>query len=208
MSARYRYLVPLAWALLLLAAVAWGQDEEWKEYSSGFSLFSGLIPTIIWSSAYLLIYTAALVITLSYLQRFGGFDGDLFLWIGLLWFGGMVINAYAYRVAHVNWLAAILALPCLFGWSLLVSTRAFAELTVREAIKVSLVLALVCAPYFGTTWHMGKTIMPGIELDRPRTQAPAYLAVTAHAFSSPPLCEWVREDEYQLPPEQESTGKI
>ncbi len=143
--------------LLLCLTLAHAQDDVWqtsKDYQNSYKFGADLLNTLIWSCAYLLIYAFALILTLSYQQLFLGFDASTFLWIGLLWLGGMIANYIAYAlVPQIHFVAALIALPLIYGWSVLVGTRAFTELTPRQALRVSLVVALVCAPYFGPTWQ-------------------------------------------------------
>lgn len=160
----HRFVLLLGVLLLLAISAAVAQDDDVTTYVSTWALFPQIILTIMWSSAYLAIYAAALIITLAYLQRFGAVDGDLLIWTGVLWLGGLVINALAYALAgdllpqHPavgrQLLAAGLAIPMLFGWTVFISTRQWGDLTVRDAMRVALVVALVCAPYFGSTWRI------------------------------------------------------
>ncbi len=153
---RNKYLLSLLIFLLVISlgsAVAQSTDELINQYHSGPSVMGLLINTVIWSTVYLAIYTAALIVSLSYLKLFGGFDTELILWIGLLWGGGMVINAMAYHYIHAgSWVVALAALPLIFGWNLLISTRSFADLTLADAARVGIVIALFCAPWFHNTW--------------------------------------------------------
>ncbi len=140
-------------ALGACAAMAQSTDELIEQYHSGPSVMGLLISTVIWSAAYLAIYTAALIISLSYLKLFGGFDTEFLMWIGLLWGGGLVINGIMYHYVHAGtWVVALCALPLIFLWSLLISTRSFADLTLADAARVGIVIALLCAPWFGNTW--------------------------------------------------------
>jgi len=150
--------------LLLLAtalAVSAQTDDLLKEYMQPWQLFPQIVQTIVWSIIYLAFYAAALIISLSYLKLFQGFDTELLYWIGALWLGGMVLNALVYHFTSVSWQAALLALPLLFGWSLFINTRSWADLTVQNGLRVALVVALVCAPYFGPTWRIVPPNAPG-----------------------------------------------
>ena len=143
--------------VMLCLSLAYAQDdalELGKQYQNSYQFGADLLNTLIWSGAYLLIYAGALVVTLSIMQLFLGFDTSVYIWILLLWLGGMMANYIGYSlVPQSNVVAALIALPLIFGWSLLIGTRSFADLTLRNALTVSLWVALVCAPYFGPTWH-------------------------------------------------------
>ena len=154
---RKKYLIYLLIILLAFAAgtaMAQGTDDLIKEYTSGPSIFVSLISTVIWSAAYLAIYTAALIISLSYLKLFGGFDTEFIIWIGLLWGGGLVINGVAYHYIHNprTWVVALCTIPLIYLWNLLISTRSFADLTFSDAARVGIVIALLGAPWFHNTW--------------------------------------------------------
>ena len=148
--------------LLLLCAVlcvtlVYAQDDVSQtihDYQNSYSFGSNLLNTLLWSCAYLLIYACALVVTLSVLQVFLGFDTGMYLWIVLLWLGGLAANFIGYSLSHNHFLAALLAMPLIFAWSYLLGTRSFTDLSPRHALIVSLVVALLCAPYFGATWQM------------------------------------------------------
>lgn len=161
---RKEYLLSLLIFLLVISvgsAVAQSTDDLINQYHSGPSVMGLLINTVIWSAVYLAIYTAALIISLSYLKLFGGFDTDLLLWIGLLWGGGLVINALAYHYIHAgSWVVALCTIPLIFGWNLLISTRSFADLTLADAARIGIVIALVCAPWFHNTWGFETPIKP------------------------------------------------
>lgn len=148
--------------MALCLAVAYAQDDIWqlgKEYQNSYTFGADLLNTLIWSMAYLLIYACALVLTLSYMQLFLGFDAGMYAWIIILWLGGLTANYIGYSlVPQWHFVAALIALPLIFGWSMLVGTRAFADLAPRHALTVSLVVALVCAPYFGPTWQTKKLV--------------------------------------------------
>ncbi|HPM25337.1 MAG TPA: hypothetical protein PLP66_15620 [Phycisphaerae bacterium] len=143
-------------ALALLPRLAWGQEDD-LGYPNVYAAFVQVVRTIMYSAAYLLVYAAALTLTLKSLNRFFEFDAQLLTWIGVLWAGGMAVNALAYAVAGSArpWLAALIALPLLFGWTLFICTRSWADLLLAGALRVAVVTALVCAPYFGPTWHVG-----------------------------------------------------
>lgn len=146
-----RYFLCALFVLLCFATVALAQDEEINQYYSAFSGGKAIIMTIMWCVAYMLIYAGALVVTLAYLRLFEGFETETYWWILLLWGAGMVINTLAYRITPIPWIAALICLPIIFGWTLFISTRSFADLTVPDAIRVAVVVAICCAPYFGPT---------------------------------------------------------
>ncbi|HOF86581.1 MAG TPA: hypothetical protein PLZ36_00575 [Armatimonadota bacterium] len=143
-------------ALALLPRLAWGQEDD-LGYPNVYATVAQVVKTLMHSAAYLLVYAAALTLTLKSLNRFFEFDALLLTWIGALWLGGMAANALAYAVAGSArpWLAALVALPLIFGWTLFLCTRSWADLLLAGALRVAVVTALVCAPYFGPTWHVG-----------------------------------------------------
>jgi len=144
-------------ALILVASVCFADqttDDLTNQYRSAPLFFGQLITTVVWSAAYLAIYTAALIISLSYLKLFGGFDTEFLTWIGLLWGGGLVINGVAYHYIHNprTWVVALCTIPLIYLWNLLISTRSFADLTFSDAARVGIVIALLGAPWFHNTW--------------------------------------------------------
>jgi hypothetical protein len=151
-------LVPLlaGAALLLLPRALWAQEND-LGYPNVYGTFNLIVKTILLSGAYLFIYAAALTLTLKSLNRFFEFDTGLLLWIAVLWLGGMGANAagYALAGAHHPVLAALVAIPLIFGWTLFVCTREWADLLLPGALRVAIVTALCCAPYFGPTWYIG-----------------------------------------------------
>ena len=173
----------LVWLCCLSLLYAQGEDSlsVAKAYPNGYLTINALLQTMIWSGAYLLIYAGALVVTLSCLQLFTGFDGSTILRIVALWLGGMVVNYFAFMMAHNHRvLAVLIALPLIFGWGVLINTRSFADLITRDAVRVSIVVALICTPYFGPTWHFTpiKPLDPNLPSDDEggRLTTPAQLA--------------------------------
>jgi len=156
MNTRIQRFIWLGVCLLLIATAALAQEEEIALMTGSYQLFHQLIRTLIFSSMYVLFYGAALVITLSYLKLFDGFETSTYLWIAALWFGGMVANFLAYKVTGHHFGAALLAMPIIFGWGVLINTRSWADLTLPDALRVAAVVAVVCAPYFGPTWMIGR----------------------------------------------------
>jgi len=153
------------WSALLLvccigAAFA-SEDPLVDEYFSAFSL-GPAIQTIMWSLAYLPIFTGGLIIPMHYLQRFTGFEAALMFWIAVLWLGGLGANYIGYAVAgeEKRWLALLIATPIMFGWCLLICSRSWADLTVKEALLVAGIITVLCAPYFGPTWRFKKVTAP------------------------------------------------
>ncbi len=150
----WRLLFALGLCALALSLV-YAQDDLQQQYQSSYQFSAQLLNTLIFSCTYLFIYASALVITLYFLQLFPGFDFSMFAWIAILWLGGMGANYLAYTLAPSKHLPpALIALPLIFGWSMLICTRSFADLALSHAAIVSLVIALVCTPYFGPTWQI------------------------------------------------------
>jgi hypothetical protein len=178
-------------ALLCTATVLLAQDEDIvdlvNQYPAGYQLMPQLIETIMWSAAYLLIYAAALVAPLMLWQRFTGFDSTMLAWIAVLWLGGQGINALVYRLTPHGWLAALIALPLLFGWTLFLATRSWADVLWRDALRLSLIVALCCAPYFGPTWRIKPPPPPATsrQLTPSATTATQLCATSAHAILRP-----------------------
>ncbi|MHB9024609.1 MAG: hypothetical protein ACYC7E_10605 [Armatimonadota bacterium] len=154
MARRSMLLLIFLMAFILLATVAPAQEEEAQTMLTGYSTVPMVIKTIFAFAVYLLIYTIALIVPLSFLQRYTEFEVVYLFWVPILWLGGMGANYLAYLVTDHRLAAALIAMPLIFGWSMLINTRPWADLTARNALWVSLTLALVCAPYFGPTWHM------------------------------------------------------
>ncbi|MEI7833472.1 MAG: hypothetical protein WCJ56_09785 [bacterium] len=170
---RNRYFLSSMIFLLVMAtgaAMAQSTDDLINQYHSGPSIIGLLITTVVWSAAYLAIYTAALIISLSYLKLFGGFDTEFLIWIGLLWGGGLVINGVMYHNIHAaTWVVALCTIPLIFLWNLLISTRSFADLTLTDAARVGVVIALACAPWFHNTWGFETPIKPLVPTTESRT---------------------------------------
>jgi hypothetical protein len=143
--------------LALLPRLALAQDDDGYNPQALYLTFSQVMQTILISACYLLIYAAALTITLRTLNRFFEVDAHLLTWIGVLWLGGMAANALGYRLVGVHhpFLAGLVALPLIFGWTLFICTRGWTDLLFPAALRVAVVVAVVCAPYFGPTWQVG-----------------------------------------------------
>jgi hypothetical protein len=153
--------------LLLCLALAHAQSDdplsEGKELYNGFSVMKDLTLTLGFSVIYLTLYAGSLGVTLSILRFPVEVDQDFIIWIVSLWGGGLVINALAYRFAGTlthttaltapQWLGALIALPLIYGWTVLISTRGFADLTWADAARVAVGIVIVCTPYLGTTWR-------------------------------------------------------
>jgi MFS family permease len=173
---RVRSILLALAALLCVAALAQvADDDPIQDYVHAWDFFGQLVRTILCSGIYLLIFPAIIGVTCSYLRRFEGVDGDFLIWSGLAWLGGMFINIGAYtaierfwaltpeRGTHFNLIAALVTVPLNFGLGLLLATRGFADLTIRDAWRVALITALLCAPYFVPTWHFRKPPTPPTE---------------------------------------------
>lgn len=145
--------------LLLLAIVqmAVAQDDIDNPYQ-GFSVMTYIISTIYWSSGYLLLYGAVLISVLVFMKLFPGFESALYIWIAALWVGGLFINALSYSITHHKFIAGLLGGAMIFGWSLLLNRFTFADIAWPEAKRLALILALICAPWFGPT--LRTQIMP------------------------------------------------
>lgn len=156
MNTRKALVLLMTGLLLGCAAVALGQQEDIDTYFGAWSIFPGIVSTIIWCAIYLPIYAACLMVPMAYLQRFTGVDANLLLLIGVLWLGGMAANAVGYGLAGDDrrWLAVLIIIPLVFGWCVLICTRDWADFSLREALVVAAVTALVCTPYFGPTWRV------------------------------------------------------
>jgi hypothetical protein len=127
--------------------------EEQKEYMGGIKTLGDLTGTFIWSSVYLLIYTASIGVPLSYLKYYVSLDADMIKWVLFTWVGGLIINAFAYKFIHLPFLGvAFIALPFIFGLAFFINWRN--DVTVEDSLKVAGVTAILCAPYFGPTWRM------------------------------------------------------
>lgn len=166
--------------LLLIAIAAFGQDELDEDvamYTGTWPLFKMIIQTIMWSVIYLPAYGIALVAPIQIMGRFQGYDQDALIGIAATWLGGLAINVLAYAITPKHWLAALIALPIIFGWTMLITTRPWFDLLPADALKVSLVVALVCAPYFGPTWHIRQQQAPTISRQPAPIVALHYMSV-------------------------------
>ncbi len=107
------------------------QDDLINEYQhASTAVFAPMVFQVFLAVLYILFFAAALVISLSYLKVFNGFDAELAVWIGALWLGGMGITWGLHRVLPHPW-AVVAALPLLFGWSFFINTRTWADLRSR-----------------------------------------------------------------------------
>jgi hypothetical protein len=150
----FRYGFPILTLCFLSVTAALAQDDA--GYVTGMTTFSMLVSTLMYFLAYLVAYSIALPLTLSFIDLFRGFEVELIYWVLLLWGGGMGIDyLVCNKFLHFSHplLAALLAIPLLFCWIVFISTRSFADLTWPNAVRVGVVLALVCAPWFGATWR-------------------------------------------------------
>jgi len=187
---RYATLVMLVSGILLgCASVALAQQDDVDQLFGVWPMFIGIIESIIWSAIYLAIYAACLVVPMSYLQRFTGFDALLLLAIGVLWAGGMTASAIGYGIAGVGrpWLAIPLIMPLIFGWCVLICTRSWVDLSLREALVVAAVTTLLCTPYFGPTWKVKQPpkapeIMPEESRMTPSASAARLVALPAYPW--------------------------
>ncbi|HEY3377492.1 MAG TPA: hypothetical protein VGL77_08360 [Armatimonadota bacterium] len=177
MSRSARYLLPLLLLLALCASAALAQGEE-AEYMGSFNIFRDIVQTLIWSGIYIAFYAAALLLTLGYLRLFTGFETEMVIWVAALWVGGMAINAVAYGITHNHFIAVLIAMPLLFGWSVFINTRNFGDLPLPEATRVALVVMLVCAPYFGPTWRIHRAPKPTPSLTESSWTVPTPAPVT------------------------------
>jgi len=137
--------------LLLGCAVAALAADEITEYMGGIGFFKQLVFTLILFVVYFFIYGSALGVSLSYLKQYVGFDMETYTYITLVWAGGMAANYLAYRLTHgeQQMIAAAIAFLLIFSWTLFISTRSFVDITLSNAWRIALVVALVCTPYFG-----------------------------------------------------------
>ncbi len=127
--------------------------EEQREYMGGIRVMGDLTGTFIWTSVYLLIYTASIGIPLSYLKYYVSLEPEMIWWVVFTWLGGMVINALAYKLIHLPYLGvAFIAMPFIFGVSFFINWRN--DIPIGDSLKVAGVTALLCSPYFGPTWRM------------------------------------------------------
>ena len=142
--------------LLACTSLVLAQDEEIVTIKNSYALFPQIITTLVWSFIYIAIYAAAVLIPLGYLRLFNGFENEMLTWVGVLWLGGMAINALAYMLVgdHHRIFAILIAMPLLFGWSVFVNTRNFADLVLEDAARVAIVVAILCTPWFGPTWRI------------------------------------------------------
>lgn len=147
---KYFRLFFLLLLLLAMVSLAVAQDDIDNPYQ-GFSIMTYIISTIYWSSGYLLLYGAVLISVLVLMKLFPGFESALYIWLAALWVGGLFINFLSYSITHNKFLAGILGGAMIFGWSMLLNRFTFADIPWPEAKRLALILALICAPWFGPT---------------------------------------------------------
>ena len=153
------YLPVLLAGLVLLAAnLGMAQEEDIAQYVGAYTIGASVVATLQWSIFYFGLYALGLYGSIIMQGRWAGFDATLLGWLVGLWLGGIAISGVVfYRIyppfhpGTVNWPALLLSMLLLFGWSLLLGTRAWADLSLQEAAITSLVIMLLCAPYLGPT---------------------------------------------------------
>jgi hypothetical protein len=179
--------------LLCSATAALAQDDI--GYESGIHSFGMLFHTIVWFIIYLVIYALALPIGLTTLGLFRGFESEFIYWVLLLWGGGMGIDYLVYHMTGPkhNILASLLALPLLFGWTLFISTRSFADLMFQSAVRIALIVALVGAPWMGPTWRMQMIT----DTSKDGSMRPAVIAPRLRTVALPTLQVTSREDVFR-----------
>jgi hypothetical protein len=179
--------------VLLCVALAHAQGDDLSkdvsDYHSGFSVLKGLALTLGYAAIALTLVAAALGVTLAYLRLPVEIDQDFLIWLGTVWGGGLVISIFACKalaaMTHVDalavpgWQAALIAIPCLFGWTVLMSTRNFADLTWGDAWRVAVVVAVVSAPWFGTPWRFQSAPPPALSRVIPAPTVAAAVATLA-----------------------------
>jgi len=159
--------------------VVWAQDIDSPQRAMGNGLM-GFV-TFFYFVGYLIVYSLALPITLSFLQLFRGFETELVYWVLLLWGGTMFTHYLVYKITSIHFLASLIALPLIFGWTVLICTRPFADLLLENAIRVGIVLALIGAPWLGPTWGFKPQPKPPVSDSlRPAVMYP-------HAVAGAPL---------------------
>ncbi len=146
----------LFFIILILLIAHLGYAEQWidqdvKEYHGSVTIFGGLIGTFIWSSVYLLIYTASIGVSLSYFKYYVALDAETIRWVIFTWVGGLIINAMAYKFVHNTYvITALIAMPFIFAWSFLINWRN--DIPIADCLKIAGITAVLCSPYFGPTW--------------------------------------------------------
>ena len=166
--------------VLLAAGLAHAQDEDINQYIGGYSIIASVVSTFEWSLIYLGLYTLGLGAAIVLQQRWAGFDFTFMWWIIGLWLGGTVMSAVIYyklfpppHAGDPSLPATLLTMPLIFGWSMLLCTRSWADLSTKEALVASLLLMFLCAPYFGPTLR----VMPSKTM--PTSRMPAIIQVAA-----------------------------
>ena len=153
----YLRILILLLSIVALVSLAFAQDDIDNPYQ-GFSIMTYIISTIYWSAGYLILYSAVMMMVLVQKRLFPGFDSALYIWMGAHWVGGLAINALCYSITHNHFLAGILGGAMIFAWSMLLNRFTFADIPWPDARLLALILALICAPWFGPT--LRTQIMP------------------------------------------------
>jgi hypothetical protein len=147
----------LSQLLLLIGAAlpvfAQASDDLTAEYLHAMpAAHANTVFQVFLAVLYLLLYGAAIVTTMSSLKIFGGMDAELVTWIIGVWLGGMGLSWLTHHIMP-HPAAVLVTMPLLFGLTFFVSTRSWADLSTDHGWRVALVVALVCAPYFGPSFH-------------------------------------------------------
>ena len=175
--------IVLLLVLLLLCCngVVFAQEEEMRTMSEGYTMLKEIIWTLMWSLAYLPIYAGGLIIPMYYLQRFTGVDSELLFTIAVLWLGGMGANYVGYALpGHHRWLILLVAAVVILGWCVLICTRSWADLSLKESLIVGVVIMVLCTPYFGPTWRISRP-------KPPEEESRVYLQLAGARTSRPPV---------------------
>ena len=144
-------IIILLCAHLLLA-------QEINQYVNGISAPLQILRIIAVSVGYYLVYLMGVTIPLSSLRLFNGFDGRYFLWISILFIGGMFITWLSFKIVGGHKISgALIAVPLLFGWHLFVNSRtAISDLMPKYVLLITVILTILTIPWFGQLFEIKK----------------------------------------------------
>jgi len=109
---------------------------------------------------YYLIYLLAITIPLASLRLFNGFDSQHFIWVTILWAGGMAISYFSFMIVGGNRIfGTLLAIALIFGWNMLINSReAIADLQAKYVPLISIIVTIAAIPWYGQIFNFQKPV--------------------------------------------------
>jgi|GEM_PF-2185779 len=129
--------------------------QEIDQYVTGISAPLQILKIIAVLVGYYLVYLMGVTIPLSSLRLFNGFDGRYFLWISILFIGGMFVTWLSFKIVGNKIGGAFIAVPLLFGWHYFINSRtAISDLMPKYVLLITGVLTILTIPWFGQLFEI------------------------------------------------------